>query len=255
MTGGPIPSFLSVSARSGSRKKRRTETASKTELIDIGEIPGGGQLHLLRCGDDYSIQFEGDELMGNSHYLSEQRLARSTCDRLARNTGRVLVGGLGMGYTLEAALSSWSKSSAIVVVELVPRVIEWARGPLAHISGRHIADPRVSLRLGDVHDVILEATNHFDAILLDVDNGPDAFIKAENERLYCNWGLRAAFSSLKANGILAIWSAYPDPFFAARLETAGFHVEEERIPAFPRSENDWHNIWFATKRPWALEEV
>lgn len=251
VTGSPIPSFLTVGVRGRDRAPReeyhQTQTGLPTDLVDIGEIPGGGQLHLLRSGHDYSIQFEGDELMGNSQYLSEQILAKSACNRLSGNSGRVLIGGLGMGYTLGAALDAWSRSAAIVVVELVPQVVAWAKGPLAHISGRHIEDPRVSLRVGDIHDVILEAPDQFDAILLDVDNGPDALVKAENERLYCNWGLRAAHSALKSDGILAIWSAYPDPFFASRLEASGFDVEEERIPASPHAEDEWHNIWFAKK--------
>lgn len=132
------------------------QTAPSPQLIDIGDIPGGGQLHLFRYGDDYSIQFEGGELMGSANYCSEQALATLTRERLGED-GRILIGGLGMGFTLGAALTVWSSASIFTVVELVPKVIEWAKGPLAHISGQHINDPRVSLQLADVHDVIEEA--------------------------------------------------------------------------------------------------
>lgn len=217
------------------------------EVVDVAQIPGGGQLHLLKCGDDFSIQFGTDELMGSRNHRSEQALATLTCERLARNDGHVLVGGLGMGFTLGAVLAAWAPTSSVVVAELVPRVAEWAKGPLAHLSGTHLDDERVSLKLADVHDVIVNERDHFDAILLDVDNGPDGFIQPENDRLYCNWGLRAAYAALRPKGVLAVWSAYPDPSFVDRLETAGFEVEETQIPAFVGSQDDWHSIWFASR--------
>ncbi|HEX7872843.1 MAG TPA: spermidine synthase [Sphingobium sp.] len=224
-----------------------TSDADPIEVIDVAEIPGGGQLHLLKCGDDYSIQFGADELMGSRDYLSEQALATMTCARLASKDGHVLVGGLGMGFTLGAALAAWAPTSSILVAELVPQVAEWAKGPLAHLFGTHLTDERVSLRLADVHDVIVGETDHFDAILLDVDNGPDGFMKPENDRLYCNWGLRAAYAALRPSGVLAVWSSYADTGFADRLESAGFEVEEARMPAYVGANDDWHNIWFASK--------
>ncbi|MFT3966340.1 MAG: spermidine synthase [Sphingobium sp.] len=222
------------------------------EVVDIAQIPGGGLLHLLRCGDDFSIQFGSDELMGSRDYLSEQALATMTRDRLGRNDARVLVGGLGMGFTLGAALAAWdAPASSIIVAELVPSVATWARGPLAHLSGTHLSDPRVSLQVADVHDVIMAAGNAeadgFDAILLDVDNGPDGFMLAENDRLYCNWGLRAARSALRPGGILSVWSSYADESFGQRLTAAGFDVEEVRMPAYAGANDDWHNIWFASR--------
>ncbi|MET0363653.1 MAG: spermidine synthase [Sphingobium sp.] len=224
-----------------------TDDAEPIEVIDVAEIPGGGQLHLLKCGDDYSIQFGKDELMGSRDYLSEQALATMTCARLASNDGHVLVGGLGMGFTLGAALAAWAPTSSILVAELVPQVAEWARGPLAHLFGSHLSDARVSLRLADVHDVIVGERDHFDAILLDVDNGPDGFMKPENDRLYCNWGLRAAYAALRPSGVLAVWSSYADNSFVDRLESAGFEVEETRMPAYVGANDDWHSIWFASK--------
>ncbi|HZV58023.1 MAG TPA: spermidine synthase, partial [Sphingobium sp.] len=130
---------------------------------------------------------------------------------------------------------------------LVPSVVTWARGPLAHLSGVHLADPRVSLKLIDVHDEISAARNRYDAILLDVDNGPEGFIKLENDRLYCNWGLREAHAALRPGGVLAIWSAFPDPDFVERLERAGFEVDETLVPAFADAVDDWHRLLFAAK--------
>lgn len=226
---------------------QRAVTPPSGELVDSGDIPGGGELHLLRYGDEYSIQFRGDELMGSRDYHSEQALATIACERLGNADGHVLIGGFGMGFTLGAALSAWSPASAFVVVELIPKVLEWAKGPLVDISGKHLRDPRVSIRLADVHDVIAAANEEFDAILLDVDNGPDGFIRPHNDRLYSAWGLRDAYGALRSGGMLAVWSAYSDPNFVAMLETTGFEVDEVRIPAFPGSDDEWHMIWLARK--------
>lgn len=222
-------------------------TSPPIELVDVAEIPGGGQLQLLRCGDDFSIQFGEDELMGSRSHMSEQALATLTCERLASNDGHVLIGGLGMGFTLGAVLAAWAPGSSIVVAELVPQIIDWAKGHLAHLFGTNLSDPRVSIRLADVHDVIISERNRYDAILLDVDNGPDGFMTPANDRLYCNWGLKAAFAALRPNGVLAVWSAYSDADFAERLEAAGFTVDETILPAFADSRDDWHNIWFGSK--------
>lgn len=185
--------------------------------------------------------------MGSCDHVSEEALATLTCERLGRRDGDVLIGGLGMGFTLGAALAAWSERSSITVAELVPKVVAWAKGPLAHIFRDHLSDPRLTIDVSDVHDVIADATDRFDAILLDVDNGPDGMIQQENERLYCKWGLRSAHAALKCGGILAIWSAYPAPGFAARLEDAGFDVEEVAVPAFTGSEDELHHIWFARR--------
>jgi spermidine synthase len=189
------------------------ESASraKVELVDTGQIPNGGHLRLLRCGADYSIQFGQDELMGSEAAQSEEALAQLAIRRLDTGCGRMLIGGLGMGFTLGAALEALPSNASVVVAELVPKVVEWARGPLAHLFGNMLDDPRVSIVISDVHDVIITSPGHFDAILLDVDNGPDGFIRPENDRLYCNWGLRAAYAALRPGGVLAIWSAYDDP--------------------------------------------
>jgi len=217
------------------------------ELVDAARLPGGGELLLWRRGDDYSIRFEEDELMGNQVRHSEEALATLVCERLPHRDGRILIGGLGMGFTLGAALASLSSKAEVVVAELVPEVVKWAKGPLSHLFQDYLADPRLSLVMADVHDVIVRQSAAFDAILLDVDNGPDGMIHLPNERLYCNWGLRAARDALRPAGILAIWSAYTDADFVDRLHKASFGVEEVSIPALAGEEHVTHTIWLATK--------
>lgn len=217
------------------------------QLIDTARIAGGGHLQLLQCGPDFSIQFDGDELMGSHSPESEEDLAILAARRMEIQPDRVLIGGLGMGFTLGAALSAFPERTAIVVAELVPEVVTWAKGPLAHLFGDTLSNPRVTLDMRDVHDVIVGAPDGFDAILLDVDNGPDGFIHAANDRLYCNWGLRAAFAALRPGGLLAIWSAYPDDAFVQRMENAGFVVEQASIAAVGGPERAPYTIWFATR--------
>ena len=220
----------------------------KYELIDSAEIPGGGgHLHLIRWGSDYEIMFGDEQLMGNWATQSECALADLVFARLGESARRVLIGGLGMGFTLAAALAAAPALAAIEVAELVPGVLAWAKGPLAHIVGDSLADPRAIVTLGDVHDVIAGSKDHFDAILLDVDNGPDGLITLANERLYSNWGLRAASGALRSGGILAVWSAYPDNTFGPRLVRAGFTVDEIAVDAGDSREPQRHTIWLATK--------
>lgn len=181
--------------------------------------------------------------MGSWVSGSEEALATLVCERLGPRAERLLIGGLGMGFTLGAALTALPASATIVVAELVPKVVTWAGGPLAHIFCDSLSDPRVSIEVRDVHDVIVEQRVCFDAILLDVDNGPDGLINLANERLYCNWGLRAAHAALRPGGMLAIWSAYPDDAFFQRLQSASFGVEEIRMDA----DGGHHTIWLATR--------
>lgn len=216
-------------------------------LIDSARIPEGGRLLLLRCGNDYSIQLDDEELMGSTDHVSEEALATFAAERLPALDGRVLIGGLGMGFTLGAALEAWGPDARVEVAELLPEVLNWARGPLAHVFGDKLADPRTAITLADVHDVIDSASDDYDAILLDVDNGPDGFIRDANDRLYCNWGIRSARKALRPGGVLAVWSAYPDAAYAERLRAADMAVEEMIVPAFAGSESEMHCIWLATK--------
>jgi spermidine synthase len=216
-------------------------------LVDTADIPGGGELRLMRRGEDFAIMFEREQLMGSWVSGSEEALATLACERLGDRAGRLLIGGLGMGFTLAAALAAAPASASIVVAELVPKIVSWAAGPLAHIFGTSLDDPRVTIEIQDVHDMIVDSPAGFDAILLDVDNGPDGLISLANERLYCNWGLRAAHAALRPGGILAIWSAYPDDQFFDRLQDAGFEVDEIKVRASGGLKGPRHTIWIAAR--------
>ena len=216
-------------------------------LVDTADIPGGGQLHLVRHDEQFEIIFGDEQLMSSWDSRSEEALATIVCERLGSRAERILIGGLGMGFTLASAIASLPAQTEIVVAELVPKVVEWASGLLAPVFGNSLADSRVTIRLRDVHDVIVEDVETYDAILLDVDNGPDGLIHLANERLYCNWGLRAAYAALRPGGILAVWSAYPDRHFFKRLTDAGFEVEERVIPSQSQVDDAPHIIWLASK--------
>lgn len=226
---------------------RADEVDAPIELIDTANIPGGGQLRLLRCGPDFAIHFGDEELMGSQAVQSEQALADLAIKHIGKRCDRMLIGGLGMGFTLGAALAALPATSAITVAELVPQVVAWAKGPLAHLFGGALADPRVSVAIADVHDVIDAADQAFDAILLDVDNGPDGLIQLANDRLYCDWGLRSAFGALRPGGVLAIWSAYEDDAFVGRLEKTGFRVDEMKVDDTEGRERAPYTIWLAVR--------
>ncbi len=185
--------------------------------------------------------------MGSEAVASEEALAHLTIERMGNRQDRILIGGLGMGFTLRAALDNLSGHTEVVVAEVVPKMVTWARGPLAHLFGDALNDTRVTIKLGDVHDVIVGSPDGFDAILLDVDNGPDGFIDVANDRLYCNWGLRASYRALRPGGILAVWSAYEDAAFLARLGTAGFVVDEVKVSDPGGRERSPYTIWLAVR--------
>ena len=216
-------------------------------LIDTTRVPGGdGELRLMKRGDEFSIMLGQNELMNSRLSGSEEALAHLACKTIAViEQPRVLIGGLGMGFTLRAALESLGTQSQIVVAELVPTVVKWAEGPLAAIFKGSLNDPRVSVRVADVGDVIRSSSSTFDAILLDVDNGPEALDRDANNILYGLKGLRAARAALRPGGVLAIWSAGPDTSFAKRLRTSGFEVKEHKIRAGARR-GAHHIIWVAT---------
>lgn len=218
-------------------------------IVDTAPIPGGGYLSLIRYGRDYEIVLDdGEQLMGSWAARSEEALATLVADRLGARARRVLIGGLGMGFTLAAARAAFPTEAAITVAELVPKIVAWAEGPLAHIFGGSLDDPRVAVELRDVHDAITDMAAAYDAILLDVDNGPDGLVNLANERLYSAWGLRAAHAALRPGGMLGVWSAYPDAAFAARLRDTGFTVEEVRVSGGERDDGPPNTIWLA-RRP------
>jgi spermidine synthase len=216
------------------------------ELIGTAEVPGGDELRLYRRGDDFIIAIDRNELMSSRMSGSEEALATMTCDRLRSAKGAsLLIGGYGMGFTLRAALATLGPDAKIAVAELVPGIIEWARGPMAELAAGCLDDPRVELILGDVSKAIGAATRRYDAILLDVDNGPDGLTREANEGLYSAAGLATAKAALRPGGILAIWSAAPDARFTRRLTAAGFQVEEVGVRARSNGKGPRHVIWFA----------
>ena len=218
------------------------------ELIDTAEVPGGLPLKLYRRGNDYMITLERNELMSSRMSGSEAALGTMACEHLgSRPAPRLLVGGYGMGFTLRAVLAKLGADATIVVAELVPKIIAWARGPMAALADGCLDDPRVEVVLGDVGAAIETASADYDAILLDVDNGPDGLTRQANDGLYTARGLASAKVALKSGGFLAIWSAAPDPAFSRRLTQAGFDTEEVRVRARDNGKGPTHTIWFARR--------
>ncbi|WP_419808571.1 spermidine synthase [Sphingomonas sp.] len=213
-------------------------------LVGVAEVPGGEPLRLFQRGADFMIVLDRNELMSTRMSGSEVALGTMACARLATRAPRLLIGGYGMGFTLRAVLGEVGADARVTVAELVSGVVEWARGPMAALTDGCLDDARVTLRMGDVADAIRDGG--WDAILLDVDNGPDGLTRAANDRLYSVAGLAAARAALRPGGVLAVWSAAPDPAFARRLERAGFAVDEVRVRARENGKGAAHVIWFAT---------
>lgn len=218
------------------------------ELIATAQIPGGGELRLFKHIGDYAILLGSNELMNSRVGGSEEALAVMTCERLQAGAApRILIGGYGMGFTLRAALGKLGPEARLTVAELVPEIIDWARGPMAALTAGCLDDPRVDLVLRDVADLIAKS-NRYDAILLDVDNGPDGLSRANNDELYTLHGLHSAKAALRPGGILAIWSAAQDEVFKRRLRHAGFEVDEVQVRARSNGKGPRHVIWFARPR-------
>jgi spermidine synthase len=217
------------------------------ELIGTALVPGGEELRLFRRGDDFMIVLDRNELMNSRMSGSEEALATMTCERVAKPSAHLLIGGYGMGFTLRTALAALGADARVTVAELVPEIIAWARGPMATLMAGCLDDPRVELVEGDVAAVIAAARGSYDAILLDVDNGPDGLTRNANDRLYSARGLDAARAALRPGGILAVWSAAPDQAFARRLVQAGFDTDEVVVRARSNGKGPRHVIWFARK--------
>lgn len=218
--------------------------------LDRAAIPGdAGELRLKQRGREFSIMLGSTELMNSRLSGSEEALAALSCQRIAgRKTPSMLIGGLGMGFTLRAALKMLPRDAHVVVAELVPAVVDWARGPLADLHEGTLDDPRVDIHIGDVGALIRSRKAAYDAILLDVDNGPDGLTRASNDNLYSHDGLRAAMAALRPNGVLAVWSSAPDRAFTRRLRDVGFSAEEVTVRANSRNSGARHVLWMATRR-------
>ena len=205
-------------------------------------------MRLYQRDTEYSIRVGSYELMNSRAHGSEEALASLVCARIRdRLPVRVLIGGLGMGFTLAAVLEEVDAKSEVVVSELVPEVVAWHRGPLRAVSGATLDDPRVVIREEDVGRIIRRSHREYDAIVLDVDNGPQALTSKQNDWLYGPAGLRAANAALRPGGILAIWSAGPDPAFTRRLQAAGFTAEEVRVRGRGAKGGARYLIWIARK--------
>jgi len=216
--------------------------------LDTAEIPGGGQLRLMKRGSEFSIMLGSNELMNSRAGGSEAALARLACARIRdRPQPRLLIGGLGMGFTLRAALDEVGPKARIIVAELVPAVVAWAKGPMAEIFQDSLTDPRVLIIEDDVMNLIKSGRSAYDAILLDVDNGPEGLTLEANDRLYDSAGLHTARRALRPGGVLAVWSSGPDRNFTRRLRETGFSVEETRARAIGKGRGSRHVIWLATR--------
>ena len=215
------------------------------ELLATAQIPDGDELRLYKRDTDFIIALGANELMSSRSRGSEEALALMTCERLQnQDAPHLLIGGYGMGFTLRAALARLGPQARFTVVELVPEIIDWARGPMAALTAGCLDDPRVELILRDVSRAIGAAERQFDAILLDVDNGPDGLTRADNDHIYSLLGLQEAKRALKPGGMLAIWSAAPNERFARRLKHAGYQVEEVMVRAGRNNKGARHVIWF-----------
>jgi len=217
--------------------------------LDTATLPGADrELRLKRRGAEFSIMLGTIELMNSRLSGSEEALATLVATRLSgRPKPRILIGGLGMGFTLRAALASFGADAEITVSELIPAVVAWARGPMAELFAGCLDDPRVTIAVQDVGRVIADGAGRYDAILLDVDNGPEALTVAANDRLYEDGGLGLAKAALRPGGILAVWSQGPDRRFTQRLKHAGFAVEEVMVRAHRGKAGARHIIWLARK--------
>ena len=219
------------------------------ELLGTAEVPGGPPLRLFRRGSDFMIVLDRNELMSSRMSGSEIALGTMTCDRLTGHAApRLLIGGYGMGFTLRAVLGRLGPDAQVVVAELVPGILEWARGPMAALTDGCLDDPRVEVMVGDVGAAIANGAGRYDAILLDVDNGPDGLTREANDGLYTARGLASARAALRPGGVLAVWSAGADAAFTRRLGQAGFAVDEMRVRARDNGKGPTHVIWFATRR-------
>ncbi|HMI94812.1 MAG TPA: hypothetical protein VK509_25735 [Polyangiales bacterium] len=219
------------------------------QSIGRAAVPGSAQeLELFRRGDEWSLRVDGLELMNSRQHGSEDTLAELICTALAeRPSARVMIGGLGLGFSLATALARLGPGAELVVSELVPAVVEWNRGELGAVAGHPLRDPRVRIELGDVGALIAASREHYDGILLDVDNGPEALTHDDNDALYRSAGLRAAFVALRPGGVLGIWSASRAQGFAQRLQRNGFDPQEHTARGRGPRGGPRHTLWIARK--------
>ncbi len=230
-------------------KQPQDEIMLAWELLDSAPVPGAsGVMRLYRRGHEFSIRVDDRELMASGVHGSEEALADIPCKVLAgREQVRILIGGLGMGYTLAAALRTLPKDARVTVAELVPSIVAWNRTVIGHVAGHPLSHPRVDVVIGDVGDLLRQEGVSFDGVLLDVDNGPRALSSPANGWLYSPQGLRRSWEILRPGGALAVWSAAPDQSFTSRLNQAGFRVTEHVVRARGTRGGRRHTIWLAVR--------
>jgi spermidine synthase len=217
------------------------------KIVDRARAPDGKEIVLAKRGEEWVIRAGGRVLMSSRTHGSEEALASLALGKLeARRT--ILIGGLGLGFTLRAVLDRVPVDARVIVADLVPKIAAWNRGPVAHLAGRPLDDARVRLQIGDVAGRIAEATRAFDAILLDVDNSPSSLVHAGNDRLYGQVGARACLDALKQGGVLAVWSAGPDQRYVETLERTGFATETHSVSARSGAGGVRHVIYIGMKR-------
>ena len=218
-------------------------------LLDRAPVPlNSEELRLYQRGSEYSIWIGQTQLMTSQTHGSEERLGELACESLAtRRKPQLLIGGLGMGFTLAAALRRLPPGAQVTVAELIPAVVAWNHGPLAHLAGHPLADPRVTVCEMDVAVLLRTPDRPFDAIIMDVDNGPEGLTREENDWLYDFSGLGIAYAALKPGGLLTVWSSHPDQAFTRRLRQVGFAVEELTVRATGRGKGARHLIWVAKR--------
>lgn len=217
--------------------------------IDATTVPGDGTLmELRRRGDEFVIRVGGVDLMSSRMFSSEEALAERAIPRLREAPARrILVGGLGMGFTTAAALRCAAPTDEVITAELVPSIVAWNRTHIGHLAGHPLDDPRARIHLGDVGALLRQSHAAFDAILLDVDNGPDSLTLHDNDGLYSARGLRAAMRALRPGGVLGVWSAFDDPRFTRRLKDNGFDTELVKVRSH-KGRGQQHYLWFATSK-------
>ena len=218
------------------------------ELIGTAKVPGGGELRCYRHDGDFAIRIDGIDLMSSRVHGSEEVMAELALERLGkRESPRVLIGGLGMGFTLARTLQLVGPKAIVDVAEIVPAIVQWNREVFGHCAGHPLKDPRARIVMGDVSSRIDAVNGLYDVMLLDVDNGPDGLVRGDNDRIYSRRGLERAWTAMRPGSVLAVWSARSDDRFGDRLARGGFDVHEHRVPA-RRTKGPVRTIWVAWRR-------
>ncbi|HSG42004.1 MAG TPA: MnmC family methyltransferase [Anaerolineales bacterium] len=212
------------------------------------KTPDGGEMVLYKHDHDFSIQINGHELMNNRQHESEMELARLGCAHLTgKQKPQVMIGGLGMGYTLRQTLDMLSSDAKVVVSELLPAVFNWNQDFLGELNNHPLDDQRAEIIIGDIYQLLSQSKNKFDTILLDIDNGPSAIVDSNNQRLYTPTGIQLCRQALRNKGCLAVWSGNPSKAFEQVLTSCGFHVQQYQLKPYKRSKKASYFVWVASE--------